>query len=250
MLPLDSARWDELDAAGGDPLLVPRLIQSLTTIPTEQDWAEVWEQLSHQWTGYSCAFAAVPYLVQLGRQPGIATKSDFLLGLGRTVDAAASLGAPPADLKSDYEAVLGQAALIVESASHNSAYTVQDYVCVLHAAAALSGRAGLGARLFFSLSAGSLELQCPECETDLLGAFEGGGLVFQSVDRQMKPLSERAWVRPGTPASGAPDDFVWLAGLCTGARQMEVLRQVCLLYGKLTCPLRATETVVIFGMEQ
>ena len=29
MVPLDSARWAELEAAGGNPLLVPRLIRSL-----------------------------------------------------------------------------------------------------------------------------------------------------------------------------------------------------------------------------
>ena len=85
MLALDSPRWSELVAAGGNTSLVPRLIQQLREAPLSDGWSELWEQLSHQWTGYPVAFAALPHVVALGLRHGIVDDPDFLLGLGRTV---------------------------------------------------------------------------------------------------------------------------------------------------------------------
>src|SRR5262249_51357968 len=68
MLGLDSKRWGELSAAvGGDGWRVVRYIRSLAERPTEFDWSEVWEQIAHQWTLGSAAYAALPHLLRLGR---------------------------------------------------------------------------------------------------------------------------------------------------------------------------------------
>jgi hypothetical protein len=254
MLSLSSTRWLELQAAGGNPSLVPRLIQSLASTPSTRDWGEVWEQLSHQWSGYSIAFAAVPHLVQLATQQGIATSPDFLLGLGRTVESLSALGAPPADLTGDYQAALHAMAPVVQTAASTPNYPHDDYVCVLHAAAPLSGFIGLGTELFFSLVASGPELECPECESYLSGAFEEGGLAFQSMDSHMKPRSRKAWVQPRQlpPAStvDAPpaDDFAWLVGLCRAAQQEQLLGEIALLYGSFACPICAAQAVVINEM--
>jgi hypothetical protein len=255
MLPLDSAKWFELKAAGGNPLLVPRLIQALTDKPTEQDWDEVWEQVSHQWTGYPVAFAAVPHLVYLAIRQERATTPGFLLGLGRTVDSLASLS-PPADLKDAWEDALREVSSIVNRAAVTRGYPSEDYVCVLHAAAALCGHQGLGTRLFFSLYASAPELDCPQCGAYLSGEFEDSGLVFQSVNSRMQPLSEKAWVRPGQSAprrsDGTPraDAFGWLECLCEAAGQEQILRKIRLLFGTLTCPLCKTDMSVMSEIER
>src|SRR5262249_4121848 len=157
-------------------------------------WDEVWEQLSHQWSGYSIAFAAIPHLVRLAMRQGIAVTPEFLVGLGRTVDSVVSLGPPPADLTGEFDAALGEISRVVQAAARTSGYRRVDYLCVLYAAAALSGRHSLGRELFFSLSASSPELDCPQCRGHLSGEFVECGLAFQSVDSHMQPLSGRAWV--------------------------------------------------------
>jgi hypothetical protein len=251
VLPLSSARWSQLEAAGGNPRIVPRLIQELTDSPTPSDWDEVWEQVSQQWSGYSIAFAAIPYLVHLAIEQGIAATPEFLLGLGRTVDSLAPLGPCPSDLASDYDAALREVSPILEQSARSPRYTPEDYVCVLHAATALSGRSGLGTQLFHSLDAGGPELDCPKCGAYLSGEFEESGLVFQSVNSRFQPLSEKAWVRPahwnrGVIEGDSPaEPFEWLADLCRTARQEEVLRKICLLYGMLVCPLCSTTISVM-----
>jgi hypothetical protein len=256
MLPLSSPRWSELQAAGGNPFLVPRLIQTLTDNPTKRDWSEVWEQVSHQWSGYSIGFAAVPHLVHLAIRQGIVTTPDFLLGLGRTVDSLDCLGAPPPDLNSAFQAALQEVSPIIERAAKTAGYTPEEYICVLHAAAALSGHRGLGTQLFFNLYAGGPELDCPKCRAYLSGEFEESGLVFQSVNNRMQPLSEKAWVRPRDPepgraGGGSTDEaFAWLVHLCKAAKQVEVLEKIRLLYGTLTCPLCAAEMEVMGEIER
>jgi hypothetical protein len=256
MLPLDSGRWSSLVAAGGNSLLVPQLIQALRNNPTDRDWGEVWEQISHQWTGYSIAFAAVPHLVHLAIRQGVASTADFLLGLGRTVDSVAELGPPPADLKGPWEDALREMTPIVDRTAITSGLDPEDYVSVLHASAALSAHHGLGTRLFFNLYHGGPEIDCPKCGASLLGDFEDNGLVFRSVNSRMQPLSEKAWVRPrplgpGPAESDSPSDtFNWLVHLCAAADQGQVLLRIRLLYGKVTCPLCSTEMVVMSEVER
>jgi hypothetical protein len=255
MLPLDSARWCDLEAAGGNPLLVPRLIQALTDNPTDRDWVEVWEQVSHQWSGYPSGFAAVPHLVYLAMRQGIATTPKFLLGLGRTVDSLACLSPPPSDLSNDYQDALREVSPIVERAAKTPGYTPKSYACVLHAAAALSSRPGLGTRLFFSLDGGP-ELDCPRCGAYLNGEFEGSGLAFQSVNSHMQPMSKKAWVQPRQLGPGLfggdrpSEPFDWLVELCKAAEQQQVLRKIRLLYGTVACPLCAAKLVVMSEIER
>jgi hypothetical protein len=254
MLSLTSARWLQLEVAGGNPSLVPRLIQSLADAPSTGDWNEAWEQLSHQWSGYSVAFAAIPHLVRLAIRQGIATTPEFLLGLGRTVDSLDPLGPAPADLKSDFDAALREISPVVQAAASTSGYSRVDYLCVLHAAAALSGRHGLGMELFFSLFASSPELDCPYCRGYLSGEFVESGLAFQSVNSRMQPLSGRVWVRPRELVSSPPDNappgenFHWLVALCQATKQEQLLKEICLLYGSLQCPLCSKEMEVMSEM--
>jgi hypothetical protein len=131
MLDLDSDRWRELSAAGGHPELVPRLIRSLAERPTEAAWGEVWEQVGHQWSLYSSAYAALAHLLGLGISQGIATTPDFLLCVGRV---AARMEAPepcPDDLKAAFDAAVQEARELALQAARDPAYDPRDYLCVL-----------------------------------------------------------------------------------------------------------------------
>jgi hypothetical protein len=256
MLPLDSPRWSELKAAGGNTQLVRRLIEALGDNPTTGDWSEVWEQVSHQWSGYTVGFAAVPHLIRLAIDQGISTAPEFLLGLGRTVDSLATIEHPPADLVVDYHSALRQVLPIVERAAMERGYAADDYVCVLHAAAALSGRIGLGTQLFFALTAGSPELECPHCDAYLSGEWDDGVLTFQSVNSRMEALSEKVTVRPRQleqarlAADSHSDTFNWLVDLCTAARQDEVFQKIRHLWGIMPCPLCASAIDVMTEIER
>lgn len=258
MLALDSTRWSDLQSAGGNPLLVPRLIQRLATNPTEQDWAEIWEQVSHQWSLYSSAYAALPHLLRLGIKQGISTQPDFLLCLGRVAAPLECTEQCPEDLKPPFEAALREAAAIALEAAQNSAAEPRDYVCVLQAAAALNGRRVPGTQLFFSLGSKSpeVELNCPECDEYLLGELGAEGLYLQSVDIHAKPRSKKVKVIPREPPTGSwtgedlpPEDFDWLAVLCQRAKQDQVLFWICCLYGKGRCPMCLAEFTVMSEVE-
>jgi len=231
--------------------LVLRLIRSLADAPSSQDWDEVWEQVSHQWSGYSIAFAAIPHLIQLGIRQDLTTDPGFLLGLGRTIDSLASLGPPPPDLRSDFEAALRAVSPAVKEATKATGYSRENYLCVLHAAAALSGRRGLGTELLFCVFASGPGLDCPRCKAYLSGEFEESGLAFQSINSHMQPLSKKAWVRlrklgRGSSKDSHPaEDFMWLAWLCRAAKQKRLLSEISFLYGTLVCPLCGTEIIVM-----
>jgi hypothetical protein len=255
MLDLDSKRWEGLTAAGGSRArLVPRLLRSLSEHPSEQDWAEVWEQVAHQWTLYSSAYAALPHLLRLGVRQGKAADPEFLLNLGRVAAPLERSEECPADLEADFDAALREAAGIALRGAKGSGYEPTEYVGVLYAAAALNGRQGPGIALFWSLYGGGpeVELDCPACGAYLCGGIQDDGLTLQSLDRQQRPLSEEVQVTPREPSSVQWDDvnqpagdFEWLTALCRRADQDEVLFWLCCLYGKVRCPLCDTELTVV-----
>jgi hypothetical protein len=259
MLDLDSQRWRELSAAV-DPMLVPQRIRQLEVQPTENDWAELWEDISHQGTLYSSAYAAVPHLIRLGTMQGLTGTPLFLFSLGR-IAAPYERDAPlPPDLKADFDAALKEAAAIALQAAQDALCSPVEYISgPLYAAAALSGRL----KLAYNLNLTAMwqepepELHCPKCDAYLLGTFEAGDLSVQSVDSRMKPLSDKARVVPRRPSTipwddkaQPADDFDWLVALCRKARQNEVLGWVCCLFGSVRCPLCAAEFVVMQQVER
>jgi hypothetical protein len=257
MLDLDSDRWERLSAAGGHPKLVPRLIRSLSQRPTPGDWAEVWEQVSHQWTLYSSAYAALPHLLRLGIAQGICTQPDFMLGLGRVAAPLERAEPAPEDLKPAFDEALREAADVTIRAAKTSAYQPKDYLCVLQAAAALNGRRGPGTQLFFSLFDGSPELECPGCGAYLCGEMLSDGLYLQSVDSHMRPLSKKARAIPRAQSAARwkddnppEDDFEWLEALCREAGQEQVSCWLGCLYGRAACPVCGAELSIMQEVER
>ena len=191
MLDLDSTRWHELASAGDKPSFVPQLIRKLMSQPSTADWAEVFEQIAHQWTLNPTAYAALPHLLRLGIEQGIVNQATFLLDLGRIAAPFERRAPCPDDLKLDFDNAIQEAAAIALNAARKISYGPKDYVCVLQAAAALNGRRGLWDQLFFMLASNNQEAElgtAPKCGAYLVGeilktiAFE-----LQVTDTRLKP---------------------------------------------------------------
>jgi hypothetical protein len=241
MLDLSSPRWLELSSAGGrSTRLVPDLIAALRSQPSEGDWAEIWEQLGHQWTLHPVAYAALPHLVPLSVAQGRALSPDFLLSVGRLAAPLERIAPCPDDLRADYEAALRTCGAFAARAAASPAYEPRDYACVLGAAAALANRPGPGTQLFFTLCACEPEADftCPKCRSVLLADLRTPPSIV-AVDSHCRPISRVVAIRPRpSPSPAAPtDDFTWLASLCRSAGQTRVLEWLCNLYGSASCPV-------------
>ena len=259
MLDLDSQRWKELSAAVA-PALVPQRIRQLEVQATENDWAELWEDISHQGTMYSSAYAALPHLIRLGTLQGLLGDPSFLFSVGRIAAPYERECEPPPDLKAEFDAALKESAAFALRAAQDTGYRPVEYITgPLYASAALNGRLNLAHALNLTAmwKQPEPELHCPKCDSYLLGMFEAGELYLQSVDNRMKPHSDKAKVVPRKPSliqwddmAQPADDFDWLAALCRKAGQEEVLTWVCCLFGKVLCPLCGVEFVVMLQVEK
>ena len=105
MLDLDSPRWKELNAAV-DVHYVPERIRQLAKDPTNELWIEIWENIAHQWTLYTAAYAALPHLLALGMAQGIVSQPTFLLNLGRVAAPRERVKPVPEDLKAEFDEAL------------------------------------------------------------------------------------------------------------------------------------------------
>lgn len=68
MLPLDSARWAELEHAYGVATDIPSLLVQLSNLPgsegDKEPWFSLWSALAHQGDVYAASFAAVPHVIE------------------------------------------------------------------------------------------------------------------------------------------------------------------------------------------
>lgn len=255
MLALDSERWEQLTCCCGSigARCVADLIVSLEQKPTERDSDEVFEQIAHQWTLDTSAYAALPHLLRLAVLHGKESDSEFLLNVGRVAAPIERIAPCPKDLQADFDTAIQQATALAMSAAERCEYTPREYVSVLQAAAALSGRRAPGIQLYFAL--GGLQPEtgcdCPDCDAHLVEQFLSQGHAFiQAVDEQYNPVSDRVPVIPCQPRASdsdeeSIDDFNWLAELCHQSDQQQVLDWISLLYGKARCPLCGTSFTVM-----
>jgi hypothetical protein len=114
VLPLDSARWNELQHAYGSASDVPLLLRSIASDPassssTEGPWFDLWSALCHQGDVYSASFAAVPHIVNTLANATDRACADFF-SLPASIEVARiRRNVPvPADLRLAYESALGR----------------------------------------------------------------------------------------------------------------------------------------------
>lgn len=83
MLPLDSARWRELEHAYGVAEDTPDLLRQLESQAEEESadaepWFTLWNSLCHQGDVYDASFAAVPHVLRIAEAHPDLFSSSFL----------------------------------------------------------------------------------------------------------------------------------------------------------------------------
>jgi hypothetical protein len=166
-LSLDSPRWAQLAQAYGSAEDVPRLLEALACIGSEDARAEVWfalwRTLHRPGEAYTASYAAVPHLLAISRALGLRERAEALhlvtrIEMSRRGSASDAM---PADLVEAYAAAVESLPSIVAALSAEPwpADTAQ-----IVAAALLVGKRQP------ELARGMLELgralTCPTCGSD------------------------------------------------------------------------------------
>lgn len=175
LLSLDSPRWAELAQAYGPAEDVPRLLEALACIGSEDARAEVWfalwRTLHRPGEVYSASYAAAPHLLAIGATLGLRERAEAAHLVSRIeVSRRAPASDPiPDDLLPAYaDAVERLPALVAAVAGESwSAESAQVF-----AAALLVGKRHP------QLAHGVLELgkalSCPTCGSDYVAAVPRG----------------------------------------------------------------------------
>lgn len=110
MIPLDSARWSQLEHAYGAATDIPALLRQLESFPRSDDyrdepWFTLWSSLCHQGDVYPASFAAVPHIISIAASAPERANHDFFLLPASIEIARCRDGEPfnvPKDLSDDY----------------------------------------------------------------------------------------------------------------------------------------------------
>ncbi len=170
-LSLDSPRWGQLAQAYGSAEDVPRLLEALACIGSEDARAEVWfalwRTLHRPDEAYSASYAAVPHLLAISRAFGVRERAEAVHLVTR-IEAARrspSSDAMPADLLEAYAAAVESLPSVVAEVA--TAPWPSD-AAQIFAAALLVGKRQP------QLGRGVLELgralTCPTCGSDYVAA--------------------------------------------------------------------------------
>jgi hypothetical protein len=123
MIPLDSARWTELQDAYGSAAGIPALLRQIETFPEEEKydeepWFSLWSALCHQGDVYSASFAAVPHILRVAESaPRRLSHSFFQLPACIEVARKKKTVDVPADLQESYFSALSRLPAIIGAAA-------------------------------------------------------------------------------------------------------------------------------------
>jgi hypothetical protein len=170
-LSLDSPRWGQLAQAYGSAEDVPRLLEALACIGTEDARAEVWfalwRTLHRPDEVYSASFAAVPHLLAIGRMFGLRERAEAV-HLATRIEVARrspSSDAMPADVVEAYAAAVESLPLIVGEVA--AAPWPADAAQIFAAALLVGKRQPELARLVLELGRA---LTCPTCGSEYVAS--------------------------------------------------------------------------------
>jgi len=200
------------------------------------------EQIGHQGTCYSSAYAAVPHLLELAKVQSKLADPWFYASLGSIAEPAEQTEEVPEDVRAEFEAAMAEAAALALDAVLKQTYGVEDFVYLLQGAAALYHRRGPGIWLS-GLIQNNFEAYCPSCDSYLSLKVEENRIDVIAEDERCRPLSastqvvarsipDTVWDLRNQPE----DDFSWLCALCLRTEQKKVLTWISYLYGKAHCP--------------
>jgi hypothetical protein len=141
MLDLDSSRWQELRACGEDGRIVAQLIRRVAA-GEESEYGELLNEICHQETVYSAAYAAVPHLIAIA-----ASKAPGERGWPLFVAGAVSLAANrqdaaplPSELAEDYKKSLLAAIPLAAESLSQPGWEPENYVRCSHVSPLFTAR--------------------------------------------------------------------------------------------------------------
>jgi len=167
MIPLDSGRWSELRDAYGSASRVAVILRAVEAgEDNDQAWDDLWSRICHQGDVCDAAYAAVPHLVRVARDPS-RTRWE-LVALPAAIEAARLTGKAPAiphDLDDAYHSAVRALAEVCVARAHGS----WDHVSGQAILAGLAVSKGLG-----MLAGAILELG-PQATGEFLESVGKGG---------------------------------------------------------------------------
>lgn len=177
MLPLNDARWLELDHRGwsccsrpkldANAPFVPDVLRQLYDQPYNRElFSDLWPYLCSEGTTWSAAYAALPHVVELASRVPPAERTDYLIFLGlalidSTPESGASFAIKPYLMAGVVSATQKALPLVLETLPVLRDPETVRYL--LATVAALTGFRGLGAAIK------NLDLfeNCPNCREEL-----------------------------------------------------------------------------------
>ena len=160
MIDLESPVWNAVKGGA----LVPKLLRE--TMEGNMDaWAELFNQVCHQFTLTPAAYITAPHLAQIARE-GPPNVRALALGTIGAIAASREVGKEFAPLlheewAADYMAATREALHLAAEALGKTPIAREDARALLATVAALHGDANLAMHLF--LQPGTAELECPSC---------------------------------------------------------------------------------------
>jgi hypothetical protein len=165
MLDLDSPVWASVPASCDmTSVLTVELLRQVWT-GDDTAYAELYNQVCHQFTVGAIAYLAVPHLVEVARERPLKRRIWPLSIVGTVAAARVAYSQSAADLReewrTEYEAANDAATKLAAEALNHTGWEASESQELLATLAALHGHSNLAIHLF--MSGGDTRLSCPAC---------------------------------------------------------------------------------------
>jgi hypothetical protein len=163
VLPLDSPRWADFEVYFGQPRHVPERLglwrESIGGPAEQRRWAELSEQILHQFTITDAAYVVVPHVVRELHHVPARAQFNYLVDVALVESARQREGAPPLsdEIAASYVAAIHSAKRLAVGLLGLD-WPRAEFRHVLSVVASLHGHGAMGDLLF------SLDCLCGTCE--------------------------------------------------------------------------------------
>lgn len=231
--------WSEFQDCYGSAADFPDLLAKLTPDPDCPAWSELWGRVYHQGNVYPASYAVLPYLLEKAAQWPAASRSEplILAGVIVTPNYVPPECAGMLDAKRDTLRALH--ALALETIQTDEFYRLEreERVYVLAATLALGGNTLWGYKLgvAFGILSGDFFANCPSCGGNLYIVIGEYGFFCSLGEWVKRPQSPRMPIVPAQ-ADELAGVGAWLFEQSLLAKDNELGKQICHLFGETTCP--------------
>ncbi|HKR63428.1 MAG TPA: hypothetical protein VJZ00_06820 [Thermoanaerobaculia bacterium] len=212
------------------------MLDALVPDPDAEVWDELWGRICHQGTVYSASFAALPILVRTAAQW---SPADRFMPLMLAAHILASNDGSP--VRASSEPARQEHGRLLADLTRET-ITAQQWensrLIQLLAASLVFAGDRFWARELDRIGDGSIEFECPSCNTLLIVSVDRHG-VFTSVDDWIHddPAKRPSILPASSPRAGSQELLLQLA---TEAHAEEVAGRLLALFGSAECPRCST----------